>query len=204
MAFIRAARDPDNVKWVQGLLDGTTRPEGLAVDFQVRWEAVNALATIGLGGEVLIARELERDPTDQGQKQAAAARAALPLAAAKQWAWRQVVDGAAPSFAIKRAISQGFHRVDQQELLSAYVHPFFESLLAVWEANTAEEATWIARLMYPHAVITQEVVDASDRALTQELPGPLRRTLLESQDGIKRALRAQAFDSAGTGSPRGA
>jgi len=32
----------------------------------------------------------------------------------------------------------------------------------------------------------------------------LRRTLLESQDAIKRALEAQAFDSAGTGSPRGA
>ena len=36
------------------------------------------------------------------------------------------------------------------------------------------------------------------------LPGPLRRSLLESQDAIKRALRAQAFDSAGTDSPRGA
>ena len=58
--------------------------------------------------------------------------------------------------------------------------------------------------MYPRAVITQEVVDATDKALSQELPGPLRRTLLESQDAIKRALEAQAFDSAGTGSPRGA
>ena len=94
--------------------------------------------------------------------------------------------------------------MDQQQLLSAYVHPFFESLLTVWEANAAEEATWIARMMYPHAVITQEVLDATDKALTQDLPGPLRRSLLESQDGIKRALRAQAFDNAGTDSPRGA
>jgi hypothetical protein len=50
--------------------------------------------------------------------------------------------------------------------------------------------------MYPRAVITQQVVEATDAALAEELPGPLRRTLLESQDGMKRALRAQAFDGA--------
>ncbi|HXC80063.1 MAG TPA: aminopeptidase N [Candidatus Acidoferrum sp.] len=204
MVFIRAARDPDDLAWVHGLLDGTATAQGLAVDFQVRWAAVNALATIGLTDDEFIARELDRDPSDQGQRQAAAARAARPLAAAKEDAWRMVVDGAAPSFAIKGAISGGFHRVDQQELLGAFVHPFFESLLPVWEANTAEQAIWIARLMYPRAVITQEVVDATDQAVSQELPGPLRRTLLESQDGIKRALMAQAFDSEAARSPRGA
>jgi aminopeptidase N len=196
--FIRAAREPEDVRWVKGLLDGTTSPQGLAIDFQVRWAAVNALATIGAAGEDLIAMELERDPTDQGQRQAAAARAAQPLAAAKHWAWQQVVLGDAPSFAAKRAISQGFHRVDQQDLLSAFVQPFFESLLPVWEANSSEEATWIARLMYPHAVITQQVVEATDTALAQDLPPPIRRTLLESQDGIRRALRAQASDHVGT------
>jgi aminopeptidase N len=217
-AFIGAARDPKEVEWVRGLLDGTTSPPGLAVDFQVRWAAIKALATIGDADAELIARELERDPTDQGQKQAAAARAARPLASAKQWAWKAVVHGdapsfasgapsfasGAPSFAMKRAISDGFHRVDQQDLLSAFVQPFFDSLPAVWQANTAEEAIWIARLMYPRSVISPEVVNATDAALATDLPGPLRRTLLESQDGIKRALRAQAFDSARTDSLRGA
>jgi len=203
LAFIRAAREPADVDWLRGLLDGTTRPEGLAVDFQVRWAAVNALATIGVADEDLIALELGRDPTDQGRRQAAAASAARPVAEAKQRAWKAVIDGDAPSFAVKRAISDGFHRGDQQGLLSAFVKPFFESLLPVWKANTAEEAIRIARLMYPRAVITQGAVDATDAALATDLPGPLRRTLLESQDGIKRALRAQEFDSAGTDSPRG-
>ena len=198
MAFIRAARSPKDVAWVRGLLDGTTRPDGLVIDFQVRWAAVNALATIGVAGEDLIARELDRDRTDHGERQAAAARAARPDAAAKEWAWNAVVRGGTPSFAVKRAISDGFHRADQQDLLSAYVTGFFESLLPVWNAYNAEEAISIARMMYPRAVLTQQVVDATDAALAQELPAPLRRTLLESQDGIKRALRAQAFDSAGT------
>jgi aminopeptidase N len=204
MAFIRAAREPEGVEWVRGLLDRSTRLDELAVDFQVRWAAVNALATMGLADDGMLARELERDPTDHGRRQWSAARAARPLATEKEWAWQAVVHGAAPSFAYKRAISDGFHRVDQQTLLSAFVRPFFDSLLPLWEAYTAEEAISIARLMYPRAVITQEVVDATDKALAEDLPAPLRRSLLESQDGIKRALRAQAFDSAGTDSPRGA
>ena len=202
-AFVRSAREPEDVRWVKGLLDGTTRLVGLAVDFQVRWATVNALATIGAAGEDLIASELERDPTDQGQRQAAAARAARPLAAAKQEAWEAVMHDPAPSMAMKRAISEGFHRTDQRDLLSAFVEPFFDALLPLWQSLNAEEAIRIARLMYPRAVITQQVVDATDVALAKELPAPLRRTLLESQDGIKRALRAQAFDSAGTDSPRG-
>ncbi|MHB8380679.1 MAG: hypothetical protein ACYDB2_12355, partial [Acidimicrobiales bacterium] len=69
----------------------------------------------------------------------------------------------------------------------------------------SDAAVSIVEWMYPRGVITQDVVDATDVALARDdLPGPLRRSLLESQDGIKRALRAQAFDSAGTDSPRGA
>jgi aminopeptidase N len=190
---------------VLGLLDGTTRPEGLVVDFDVRWRALTALATIGATGEERIALELARDPTDEGRRRAAATRAALPLPSAKQQAWEAVVHGGATSLQLKRAIAATFHHVDQQELLKPFVQPFFDSLLPVWNENDSEVATTIAEWMYPRAVITQEVVDATDVALARDdLPAPLRRTLLESQDGIKRALRAQAFDSAGTDSPHGA
>jgi aminopeptidase N len=203
-AFIRAAREPEDVRWVRGLLDGTTGLKGLVIDFQVRWSAVIALAAIGVPDEGLIARELERDPTDDGRRQAAAALAARPLMAAKQQAWDVVMHDSVTNLRTRRAMSEGFHQVDQQDLLSAFVQPFFDSLLPLWESHNAEEATLIALLMYPRAVITQQVADATEAALAQDLPAPLRRTLLESQDAIKRALRAQAFDSAGTDSPHGA
>jgi aminopeptidase N len=203
MAFISSAREPADVEWVRGLLDGSTQPEGLVIDFGVRWSAVIAVATIGAAGEDVIARELERDPTDEGHRRAATARVARPLAPAKQEAWKAVIEGGEPSLAMKRAIAEGFHHVDQMDLLNAFVEPFFDSLLPVWESHDSEEAISIVGWMYPRAVITQEVVDATDAALAKDLPAPLRRSLLESQDAIKRALRAQAFDSAGTGSHRG-
>ena len=68
-----------------------------------------------------------------------------------------------------------------------------------------QEAISIVQLKYPRAVITHEVIVATDAALgRKDLPAPLRRSLLESQDAIKRALLAQAFDSAETDSHRDA
>ncbi len=203
-AFIGSARAEPDIRWLRGLLDGMTKATGLVVDFEVRWKVVNILATIGVAGEDLIRAELARDPTDEGQKAAAAARVARPDAAAKQAAWEVVVSDESLSVPMKAAIAQGFHRVDQLDLLRAFVKPYFDSLDAIWAKYDSEAGIRIVRWMYPHVVFTREVIDATDKALERDLPGPVRRALLESQDAIKRALRAQAFDSAGTDSPRGA
>jgi len=196
LTYIGEARLQADLAWVSGLLDGTTQLSGLVVDFNLRWSAVDTLATVGAADEELISRELARDPTDHGQRRAASARAARPLESAKKEAWEKVIQDQATSYAMKRAISAGFHRIDQQALLTAFVQPYFASLRAVWESYDADEAISIVAFMYPRAVVTQEVVDATDVALATDLPGPVRRSLLENQDAIKRALRAQAFDSA--------
>jgi aminopeptidase N len=193
-AFIGAARQPADIAWVRGLLDGTTKLEGLVVDFAVRWSAVNALATIGAAGEDVIDAELERDPTDQGRRAAASARAARPLAEAKAEAWA-AVRGEDISLAMRRAIASGFHRAEQEDLLSAYVQPYLDSLLPVWENWVIEEALEFIELMYPRTVVTQKVVDLTDACLAREVPGPVRRSLLESQDDLKRALKGRAFNT---------
>jgi aminopeptidase N len=194
-AFIGAARQPDDVAWVQGLLDGSTKVDGLKVDFAVRWSAVNALATIGAAGEDVIASELQRDPTDLGRRAAASARAARPVAEAKAEAWAAVT-GDELSLAMKRAVASGFHRIDQEELLGTYVQPYFDSVLPIWESKVIEEALQFVKSMYPARVVTEEVVAVTDKWLAQGLPGPVKRSLLESQDNLKRALRARAFNKA--------
>ncbi len=191
--FMRCARQAGDVAWVGGLLDGTTRLDGLNVDFAVRWSAVNALASIGEAREELIAAELERDPTDQGRRSAASARAARPVAEAKDEAWAGVT-GDDLSLATKRAIAAGFHRADQEELLTGYAKAYFDSVLPIWETKVIEEALAFIKWMYPDTVVTQEVVDLTDDLLARELPGPVRRSLLESQDDLKRALRARSFN----------
>jgi aminopeptidase N len=108
------------------------------------------------------------------------------------------------SVPMKRAIAAGFHREDQMDLLKAFVKPYFDSLDEIWARYDSEAGIRIIDWMYPRVVFTRDVVNATDQALKRDLPGPVRRALLENQDAIKRALRAQAFDSAGTDSRRGA
>ena len=200
LTFIDAAREPADVAWVAGLLDGSTKPDGLIIDFAVRWEAVNALATIGAAGPEVIADELERDPTDMGRREAAAASAARPLKEAKEQAWEAVTADERLSLATKRAIAAGFHRPDQELLLDAYVQPYFGTLLPFWESHDIDEALMFVRSMYPMMIITPEVVQLVDQYLRRDLPGPMRRALLEAQDGTKRALRARALDGQAGGS----
>lgn len=196
MTFIDAAGRQADLDWVAGLLDGRTRLDGLAVDFAIRWAAVTALATVGAAGPEVIADELERDPTDMGRRAAAAARAARPVPVAKAEAWEAVSNGRV-SLATKRAIADGFHRPDQESLLAEYVQPYFEALVPFWESHDIDEALMFVRWMYPMTIITPEVVTLTDRWLEGDLPGPMRRSLLESQDDTKRALRARAFDQRG-------
>jgi aminopeptidase N len=193
-AFIDAARRPADLDWVAGLLDGRTRLDGMTVDFAVRWAAVTALATAGAAGQEVIADELERDPTDMGRRAAAAARAARPLPEAKAEVWEAVANGRV-SLATKRALADGFHRPDQESLLAEYVQPYFDTLLPFWESHDIDEALMFVRWMYPMTVITPEVVALTDKWLARDLPGPMKRSLLESQDGTRRALRTRAFDS---------
>ena len=193
-AFIGTVREPQDVKWMRGLLVGTTKLEGLQVDFAVRWSVVNALATIGEAVDALIDAELELDPTDQGHRAAAAAQAARPTKEAKAQAWAAVTSHG-PSLAMKRAIASGFHRGDQEELLGPYVQPYFEQVMPTWEDFVIEEALGFIGSMYPQTVITQDVVDKTDKFLAKKVAGPIKRSLLESQDDIKRALKARKFNA---------
>ena len=193
LAFVDAARKPADVAWVAGLLDGRTKPVGLTVDFAVRWAAVNALATIGAAAPEVIADELERDPTDIGRREAAAASAARPTREAKEQAWEAITTDDRLTLATKRAIASGFHRPDQELLLEAYVQPYFGTLLPFWESHDIDEALMFVRSMYPMTIVTPEVVHLVDQYLQRDLPGPMRRALLEAQDGTRRALRTRAL-----------
>ncbi|HEY2599587.1 MAG TPA: ERAP1-like C-terminal domain-containing protein, partial [Candidatus Dormibacteraeota bacterium] len=123
------------------------------------------------------------------------ARAARPTQEAKDEAWEvETTHGA--SLALKRAIASGFHRADQEELLSGYVQPYFDRLMPIWGEFVIEEALGFIASMYPQMVVKKEVVDLTDRWLKsqKDVPGPIRRSLLESQDDLKRALKARAFN----------
>ena len=195
-AFAAHAVTREQLDAVAGLLDGSAPLEGITVDTDLRWELLTSLVAGGRAGDDEIAAEVERDDTAAGRRAAAAARAARPTAEAKAEAWRSVVESDELPNAVQAAVIGGFGRVHDTALLEPFVEPYFGALHRVWEERTNEIAQQIVTGLYPTLLATPEIVDRTDSWLHDAVdePAALRRLVLESRDGVARALRAQERD----------
>ncbi len=195
--LVSIASAPEELAFIAGILDATVDVPGLAVDTDFRWQIVMALAAVGADhGGALVDVELDSDPTDIGERRAAWSRSARPAAEAKAAAWARLDTETDLPLATLRSIAGGFHQADQDAVLEPYVAPYFEALPRFWAERTRDEALSLARGLYPGALVGQQVLDATDRALAGDVPGPFRRILLEGKDGMERAIRARAADRA--------
>src|SRR6266550_1987070 len=163
-AFIAAARSPEHLSVVRGLLDGIKVFTGLKVDTDLRWAIVGALAGVG-ADDGLIDAELKRDPTDDGQRHAAAARAAHPTAEAKEQVWASLMEDVTLPLATMRSMMRGFHRFDQRRVLEAYSARYFGALANVWKERDIEVSLAFVRMMFPTVVVGEETVKAADKYL---------------------------------------
>ena len=197
-ALISNSRTDEHVAIVRGLLDGTTSFDGLTVDTDLRWLIVHALAGLGVIDGDVIDAELERDPTDQGQRYAAGARAARPTAEAKADAWSKIVDHSDTPLATIRALIGGFIRFDQAELIEPYRKPYFDSIEAMWESRPVEVAVTFVDSMYPLPLMSPELMAETDGYLEAHPSAapPIHRYLIENRDDSARALKARALDAA--------
>ena len=195
-AWASVATGPEHVAFMRELLDRPDALAGLSVDTELRWHLIERLAALGEIGEPEIDRELSHDPTAAGARHAAAARAAMPTAAAKEQAFELAVNELALPNAVQAAVIGGFAQVGQDALLAPYVERYFSVIAEVWRTRTAEMAQNVVTGLYPTLLVSPELVERTDAYLAGELPASLRRLLLEARDGTARALRAQQRDAA--------
>ena len=157
-----------------------------------------SLAKSGNADDSLIAAELERDPTDDGERHAAAARASRPTAEAKAETWERVMNDTELSLAMLRALAGGFNRTDQEELLRPYADRYFDELLPFWERRELDLGLAFTGGFYPK-LYTQDVLDRTDALLAGEPPRPVRRILTEQRFESARTMRARVADRYSSG-----
>jgi aminopeptidase N len=192
--FVGSAASAADLAYVKGLLDGSERLDGLTVDTDLRWTFLHRLVVRGEAGEAEIAAELRRDPTAAGERQAAAARAAIPAPQAKAAAWAAVISGDLPN-AVFRATLGGFVEPDQISLLEPYAEKYFAEVGRIWKEWSSDMSQGFAQGAYPFLITSQETIDRTDAYIAAENPpSALVRMLAEGRDGVVRALRAQARD----------
>jgi aminopeptidase N len=194
-AFAGAARSDESLDLVAGLLDGTRTIEGLAVDIDLRWTLLMALTTEGRADEAAITAELDRDTTISGQENAAAARAARPMAEAKEEAWNDAVVRDDVPNETMRSIAYAFHQEGQEELLRPYVSRYLDVAERIWDERGVHQAATVLDAMFPRTMVTRQTLDTVDRWLESAKPNPAaRRYVMEGRADLERALNAQRKD----------
>ncbi|WP_371497045.1 aminopeptidase N [Kitasatospora sp. NBC_00374] len=195
--FLASTADgAEHLQLLAGLLGGTGRIDGLAIDQELRWEFWLTLAAAGRATAEEIGAELERDNTASGKQRAVKCLAALPTPGAKAAAWSAVVDSDELPNALVEAQIAGFAQPGRRELTAGYIAPYFELLESVWEQRSIEIAMRIVGGFFPRLQTEQRTLDATDAWLDghPDAAPALRRLVLECRDNLARALRAQECD----------
>ncbi|WP_439936663.1 aminopeptidase N [Nocardia sp. N13] len=194
-SYAGAARSDAALDDLIGLLDGSFAVEGLAIDQDMRWVLITALARSGRFGDAEIDAELEVDKTISGQEQAAAARASQPTAEAKERAWAAIVDPTTPN-ETSREIAFSIFRFGQEDVLEPYLEKFLTAAETLVDVLGFHKASTVLEYGFPKPLGSEATLARLDEWLADnKAPKQAQRYIGEARAEIARALTNQAFDA---------
>lgn len=176
---------------LEGWLAGRDLPDGVPLDLDLRWRVLRRLATHGAIDVAGLDEQLAVEPTQVATVAHAGARASLPTAEAKAWAWQRFTgEVSVPNYELE-AVGLGFWQGAQTELTAAYVERYFAELPGTAQVRSGWTLGDAAEVFFPRTSL-----DAATLARAEELadqPGldvTLRRRLVEATDTLRRKLAA--------------
>ncbi|MEI2765965.1 MAG: aminopeptidase N [Dermatophilaceae bacterium] len=190
---------PEQAQCIRDVLAGHGPFPGLAVDQDLRWGLLCSLAVAGAATDADVEAELARDPSVAGHERALYARAAMPTAAAKDWAFRLVFDEDTQTNAAVEHLGQGFRRVlDAPALLTPYIERFHEAILPTFASRSYGIGERLVKYFYPRDLANAPLRDRSRRWLAEhpDAPSGLRRLIVEQLTFVETAVAAQQRDAA--------
>jgi aminopeptidase N len=194
--FAALASTDEQLATIAALRDGEIELDGLEVDTDLAWELLIALVAGGKAGKAEIDAALAADNTANGAQFAAQAAASAPTLEGKQAAWDSVFGNDNLPNTIVRFTGLGFQRAADKSVLAAFVKPYFDSLLTVWESRSYKIAEYLVAGMYPAPLANAELRDATRAWLdAHQEPAALRRLVVENLAGVERAIAAQERDA---------
>ena len=196
LTFVRsyagAAHSDQALDDLIGLLDGSFTVEGLAVDQDMRWTLITALAKAGRFGDAEIDAELEVDRTISGKEQAAAARVAQPTPEAKEAGWNAIIDPATPN-ETSREIAFSIFRFGQEDVLEPYLEKFLDAAETLIDTIGFHKASAVLEYGFPKPLGSAATLARLDEWLADNnAPKGAQRYVGEARAEIARALRRRS------------
>ncbi|WP_298942552.1 aminopeptidase N [uncultured Microbacterium sp.] len=173
----------------------TAGPAGLALDPDLRWSWLIALAATGHAGPVEADAELARDPSASGHSRHRTVLAARPDAGIRAAAWQAAWTDESLSNDHLDATIAGVRAGGRRDLIAAHDPDYFARIRPVWSERSIEIARRLVVGLFP---ASDSLVDVDAwLAANADAPASLRRLVIEQRDGLVRALRVRSAQSAG-------
>jgi aminopeptidase N len=184
---VRAEGDPDRLRaWYAG----RDLPEGVEMDPELVWSVVERWCTLQTGTE-LLDDALAKDTSASGQVHAARARARRPDPAAKEAAWRLVVEPSSAGAYELYATGEGFWVAEQTELTAPYVARYFTEIGSTAAFREGWALGQVATQAFPRTAATPEALELAQAALGTDLAAQVRRAVTDGTDRLSRAVRSR-------------
>jgi aminopeptidase N len=178
------------------LADGSWTLDGVSIDQELRWQLAIKAAAHGLEGAAeRLDGELQRDPSDRGQRAFIRAQASVPDAAAKAETWRRIHEEGYGSDYLTRAAIDGFQWRHQRDLLLPFREPCFAQLEHVYATRDHAFASSYARGLVPDRWAEASVLERLHVLRAGLTPEQvlLARHVDEIADDLARDIRVRAF-----------
>ena len=186
------ARTSSDEAMLRAWAAGDDRPKGLAGDSDFGWIAVRNLAGRGLVDEAFVEAARAADDTLPGRLAALQARASMPTADAKQWAWRELTASRERSNYELNALAQGFWQGSGRDLLPPYAERYFTDVPAMREWVGEDALARVALLAFPAVVVEPAIAELSAMTLRRDdLSAAVRRSMVDADWQLGEALRSR-------------
>ena len=200
VGFAASAQSDEQLAVLRAWLAGGARPEGLAVDGDLRGYLLRTLAAQGLASEGDLEALVAADPVG-GERNAATCRALRPDAAAKSAAWELALAGG-QDWRMALASAHGIWVPGQEALLAGYRERYFTEALAALDGREVQVMRQLARALYPATLAEDTTLAATAAAAERDgLSQGLRLVLLEQEAILRSALAARSVPRRGWLSP---
>lgn len=189
--------DAPFVSNVRGLLDGTLKLQGLEIDNNLRWQLITALASVSAFDDAAIDAELKANDTTANREFAYGARASVPTAQAKEWAWQEAIYNTELTNSQLDAAARGFCATAKGKLAQPYVSKYFETVDWIWKNRTFHMAETLLVDLYPVYCDAAELVRLGDAWLESHADADraLRGMIIQNVDASRRVLKVSQANS---------
>ena len=189
---IATAADADRLRaW----LSSSELPKGLAVDRDLRWRVLTRLAVLGAIDAAELQQRLDAAPDTESKVDHARARASLPDAESKAWAWRRFVGEESVSNYELEATGSGFWRIGQEDVTGPYVERYFAEVPGIAEVYQGWVMPDVAEAFFPFPAFDEAVEPARRTIARDGLDKSLARRLVECLDVLERSVATRSLPS---------